>query len=427
MKRLTNPDRGQFQEIRKESSIAETELQLAVAEIMRTVARDGDQALKKYNQRFESYEGGLEVTSDEVEASIKAVDPSLKIAIDRAYTNIYKYHEAQIREPKKIETSKGISCWREARAIESVGLYIPGGTAPLFSTVLMLGIPSQIAGNPNRVLCSPASKDGGINPAILYAANKCGISKLFKVGGAQAIGAMAFGTESIPKVDKLFGPGNTYVTEAKRQSLAYGLAIDMPAGPSEVLVIADKRANPSVVAADILSQAEHGPDSQVILLSDDENLLNAVDKELLKLLRSLPRSTFALSALQQSFSIYFESLDQAFDCSNFYAPEHLILNLQEAHKWVKKVKRAGSVFLGPFAAESMGDYASGTNHTLPTAAFARNYSGLSLESFQTQISFQNITAEGLEDLGPDVILMARAEGLEAHALAIDIRLKNLGL
>ncbi len=424
MKRLIIPEQAAYRQIRKRNAVADADLQFAVVEIMEAVAKQGDEALRFYNERFDDYIGDLKLDPKQIDEAEALIEEKLKEAIDRAYLNIYKYHKAQERAVERITTSKGIECWREARAIEAVGLYVPGGTAPLFSTVLMLGIPSQIAGNPKRVLCSPAGKDGEIHPAILYAAKKCGIREIFKVGGAQAIAALSFGTESIPKVDKVFGPGNSYVTEAKRQALAYGLAIDMPAGPSEVLVIADEKAEARVVAADLLSQAEHGPDSQVILISNSENFLDEVDGELRSLLRNLPRSAFALSALQQSYSIYFPNLEQAFECSNFYAPEHLILNLDNAEKWISKVKRAGSVFLGPFAAESMGDYASGTNHTLPTAAFARNYSGLSLESFQTQISFQNINKEGLADLGPSVSLMARAEGLEAHALAVEIRLKN---
>ncbi len=425
MKRLINPSPQEYAEIRSQNAKTGEVLQSEVSKIMEAVRAEGDQALVNYNRRFDNYEGSLPLTERELNAAERSISPALKEAIDQAYANIYKYHAAQVSVPKKVTTSPGVTCWREARPIDAVGLYIPGGTAPLFSTVLMLGIPSQIAGNERRVLCSPPNREGRIDPAILYAAQKCGIEEIYKVGGAQAIAALTFGTERIAKVDKLFGPGNSFVTEAKRQALAYGLAIDMPAGPSEVLLIADAEADPDFIAADLLSQAEHGPDSQVILIVTDQNLHNAVDQAIKEQLGGLDRYAFALSALQNSYSIYFPRLEQAFACSNFYAPEHLILNFKNAEEWIAKVQNAGSVFIGPYAAESMGDYASGTNHTLPTAAFARNYSGVSLESFQTQISFQTISVQGLKTLGPTVELMARTEGLEGHAKSIEIRLEKL--
>jgi histidinol dehydrogenase len=306
-----------------------------------------------------------------------------------------------------------------------VGLYIPGGTAPLFSTVLMLGIPAQIAGALEIVLCSPPSLSSGLNPAIIYAASLCGIKNIFKVGGAQAIAAMTFGTESIPRVDKIFGPGNAYVTAAKQEALRYGLAIDMPAGPSELLVIADKFADASFVAADLLSQAEHGVDSQVVLCTDSAELLTQVEDELALQTKLLERAEIASKALSNSFALVFNNLNTCLDFSNYYAPEHLIINTREAKSFRAAITTAGSVFLGPYSAESIGDYASGTNHTLPTAAFARSYSGLSLESFQKQIQFQEVSEKGLKNIGPMVSIMAQAEALGGHQRAVDIRLEKI--
>jgi len=347
----------------------------------------------------------------------------LKLTIQKAKENITKFHASQIPEIQKIETTKGVICWRENRAVEKVGIYIPGGTAPLFSTVLMLAIPAQLAGCKEIILCTPPDKNGNINAAILYTAKLCGVTKIFKTGGAQAIAAMTLGTESIPNVYKIFGPGNQYVVAAKEFAQKYNVAIDMPAGPSEVLVIADEQAIPEYCAADLLSQAEHGSDSQVIFLSTNEKIFNETIKETEKQLQQLPRNEFAKEALKNSHFILLDSLGEALEFSNLYAPEHLILALEDYEKYIPKIQNAGSVFLGNYSCESAGDYASGTNHTLPTNGFAKNYSGVSLDSFVKKITFQNLSKEGLQNLGTTIELMAEAEGLFAHKNAVSIRLK----
>jgi histidinol dehydrogenase len=353
------------------------------------------------------------------------VSEDLKRAIKTALSNIKKFHAAQLIEEPAIETSKGVSCWRKSVPIEKVGLYIPGGSAPLFSTVLMLGIPAIIAGCKEIILCSPPGKDGKINPLILYTAGLIGIKEIFRAGGAQAIAAMAYGTESIPKVYKIFGPGNQYVTKAKELVQQDGVAIDMPAGPSEVLVIADQSANPSFIAADLLSQAEHGPDSQVIMLTDNQPLIEKVINEIKKQLASLPRAEIALKALESSKLIALKSLNKCMDFSNLYCPEHLIINTADSDLLAEKVINAGSVFLGDYSCESAGDYATGTNHTLPTNGFARSYSGVSTESFLKKISFQKVSSEGIKNLGPAIELMAEAELLNGHKNAVSLRLKSL--
>jgi histidinol dehydrogenase len=396
-----------------------------VAAMLEAVRNEGDEALRRFSAQWDGFvPEAFEVSPAEMENAVEVLSPELKTAIRQAYTNIRKFH-AQQREPEqRVETMPGVMCWRKSVAIGRVGLYIPGGTAPLFSSVLMLGIPAQLAECQEIVLCTPPQKDGNAHPAVLFAAGLCGIHRIFKIGGAQAIAAMAYGTESVPKVWKIFGPGNPWVTTAKQLVSLDGVAIDMPAGPSEVCVVADKKANPAFVAADLLSQAEHGPDSQVLLISDSATLIEAVEHALESQLKSLPRLDFAQQSLQNSHAILVKNLDEAMRWSNEYAPEHLILAVEEPERWAEKVTDAGSVFLGHFSPESAGDYASGTNHTLPTSGYARAYSGVSLDSFLKKITFQNISPEGLQRLGPSLVTMAKAEGLEAHARAVEIRINN---
>ena len=349
----------------------------------------------------------------------------LKSAIQLAKKNIECFHKGQKESINRIETSDGVECWRESRAIEKVGLYIPGGTAPLFSTVLMLGIPAKLAGCAEIVLCTPPAKDGSVNPAILYTADLIGINKIYKVGGVQAISAMAFGTESIPKVYKIFGPGNQYVTKAKELVQQTGTAIDIPAGPSEVLVIADATCKPSFVAADLLSQAEHGADSQVILLSPSDDVIDKVLNEIYSQINELPRKEIAKLALKQSRAIQCASIEECVELSNYYAPEHLIIASEKAENLLGQIQNAGSVFVGNYSCESAGDYASGTNHTLPTNGYARNYSGVSLDSFIRKITFQRLTEKGIQNIGPSIECMAEAEELFAHKNAVSLRLKSI--
>ncbi|MCD9853688.1 histidinol dehydrogenase [Epilithonimonas sp. JDS] len=397
-----------------------------VKSVFDEVKINGDKALKFYTEKFDGVVlNDLKVSEIEIEEAKNLVSDELKSAIKTASKNIRKFHVSQQEEKKIIETTEGIFCWRESRAIENIGIYIPGGTAPLFSTVLMLGIPANIAGCKNIALCSPPDKDGKINPAILFTADLVGIKNIFKIGGSQAIAGLTFGTETLPKVDKIFGPGNQYVTFAKQLALNYNVAIDIPAGPSEVLVIADESSIPEFVASDLLSQAEHGTDSQVILLSDSETIINEINIEIENQLKELPRNEIAKIALQNSKSILLNSIDEAIDFSNFYAPEHLILSIENAENFTNKITNAGSVFLGNYSPESAGDYASGTNHTLPTNGFAKNYSGASLDSFVKKITFQNITKNGIQNIGKTIELMAEAEELVAHKNAVSVRLKYL--
>ena len=397
-----------------------------VKSVFDEVKNNGDKALKFFTEKFDNVIlNDLKVSEIEVDEANNLVPDELKSAIKLAAENIRKFHSSQQEEKKIIETTEGVFCWRESRAIENIGIYVPGGTAPLFSTVLMLGIPATIAGCKNITICSPPDKNGKINPAILFTANLIGIKNIFKVGGSQAIAALTFGTETIPKVDKIFGPGNQYVTAAKQLALNYNLAIDIPAGPSEVLVIADEMSIPSFVASDLLSQAEHGTDSQVILLSNSDKIIKEINIEIEKQLSDLPRKEIAEIALQNSKSILLSSIDEAIEFSNYYAPEHLILAIENAENFTNKITNAGSVFLGNYSPESAGDYASGTNHTLPTNGFAKNYSGVSLDSFVKKITFQNVTKTGIKNLGKTIELMAEAEELVAHKNAISIRLKFL--
>ncbi|MGC4231958.1 MAG: histidinol dehydrogenase [Niabella sp.] len=398
----------------------------AVNDIIYEVANNGDAALKSYAQKFDGVElKNLQVTKKEIEAAIKSVPPALKKAILHAKNNIQKFHSTQKQEIVKTETTKGITCWREARPIEKVGLYIPGGSAPLFSTVLMLGVPAMIAGCKEIILCTPPDKNGKINDAILYAASLCGITKIFKTGGAQAVTAMAYGTKTIPAVYKIFGPGNQYVTAAK-QLLQSKVAIDMPAGPSEVLVIADETAVPAFVAADLLAQAEHGPDSQVILGCTSSDIAKKVEAEVQIQLAQLPRKEIAVQALQHARLVVVKDLGNAIAFSNLYAPEHLILACKTNNTLLKQITTAGSVFIGNYSPESVGDYASGTNHTLPTNGYATAYSGVSLDSFYKKITFQQLTKDGLLNIAKTVTTMAEAEGLQAHSEAVKIRLRAEG-
>ena len=397
-----------------------------VKSVFDEVKINGDKALKFYTEKFDSVVlNDLKVSEIEIEEAKNLISEELKSAIKIASENIKKFHTSQQEEKKIIETTEGIFCWRESRAIENIGIYIPGGTAPLFSTVLMLGIPANIAGCKNIALCSPPDKNGKINPAILFTADLVGIKNISKVGGSQAIAGFTFGTETLPKVDKIFGPGNQYVTFAKQLSLNYNVAIDIPAGPSEVLVIADESSIPEFVASDLLSQAEHGTDSQVILLSDSEKMIIEINIEIEKQLADLPRKEIAEITLINSKSILFNSINEAIEFSNFYAPEHLILSIENAENFTDKITNAGSVFLGNYSPESAGDYASGTNHTLPTNGFAKNYSGVSLDSFVKKITFQNITKNGIQNIGKTIELMAEAEELMAHKNAVSVRLKYL--
>ncbi len=400
-------------------------IQAAVNEIIYDVANNGDAALKNYAQKFDGVSlKHLQVSSKEIEIASKTISLSLKKAIQQAKSYIKKFHLTQKPSIEKVETAKGITCWRESRPIEKVGLYIPGGSAPLFSTVLMLAIPAMIAGCKEVVLCTPPNKYGKVNDAILYAATLCGIKKIFKIGGAQAIAAMAYGTKSIPAVYKIFGPGNQYVTTAK-QILQTKVAIDMPAGPSEVLVIADNNAVPAFVAADLLAQAEHGPDSQVILACTSLNLAKSVELEVNKQLALLPRKDIATQALLHARLIVLKELESAVAFSNLYAPEHLILACASNTALLKQISSAGSVFIGNYSPESVGDYASGTNHTLPTNGYATAYSGVSLDSFYKKITFQQLTKDGLKHIAQTVTTMAEAEGLQAHSEAVKIRLRTL--
>ncbi|MFT4093637.1 MAG: histidinol dehydrogenase [Niabella sp.] len=399
-------------------------IRAAVNEIIYEVANNGDAALKNYARKFDGIAlKSVAVTKKEIESAGKNIEPALKKAILQAKNNIQKFHITQKQEVVKTETTKGISCWREPRAIEKVGLYIPGGSAPLFSTVLMLGIPAMIAGCKEVILCTPPDKNGKVPDAILYAASLCNISKIFKTGGAQAIAAMAYGTRTVPGVYKIFGPGNQYVTAAK-QILQTKVAIDMPAGPSEVLIIADESAVAAYVAADLLAQAEHGPDSQVILVCTNMDIARQSQQALKKQLELLPRKDIASKALEHARIVLLQNIKEAIAFSNTYAPEHLILACKTSSIILKQITTAGSVFIGNYSPESVGDYASGTNHTLPTNGYATAYSGVSLDSFVKKITFQQLTREGLINISRTVTTMAEAEGLQAHSEAVKVRLKN---
>jgi histidinol dehydrogenase len=426
MKKYNQPTKDMWESILQRPVKEAQALTVTVTDILDTVARDGDTALLAYNKKFDGVDlQDLLVSPEEVVTAIASTPQDLKDAIGLAKQNIEAFHRAQVAEEEVVETMPGVRCWRKSVAIERVGLYVPGGSAPLFSTVLMLAIPAMIAGCQEVVICTPCRPDKTIDPSIIYTAHLVGVDKIYKVGGAQAIAAMAYGTETIPKVDKIFGPGNQYVTKAKELVQQSGTAIDMPAGPSEVLVIADRTCNPAFVAADLLSQAEHGPDSQVILLTDDAETVGACLAAVEVQLADLPRREIAQQALESSKAVVLSSMTECLQMSNAYAPEHLIIASDQASVIAQYIVNAGSVFLGNYSCESVGDYASGTNHTLPTNGFARMYSGVSLDSFVKKITFQEISQTGLQDIGPSVEIMAAAEQLVAHQRAVSIRLKTL--
>lgn len=418
------PPQSSWSELLNRPILQTKALHATVADILEQVKIQGDRAIIELEARFDNaHLNELQVSEEEIKEAANNVPETLKEAILLAWQNIRTFHEAQRFKTKKVSPQPGVNCWQKAIAIEKVGLYIPGGTAPLFSTVLMLATPAQIAGCKEIVLCTPPDANGKIHPAIIYAAQVAGVSKLFKVGGVQAIGAMAYGTESIPQVYKIFGPGNQYVTAAKQLVSLHDVAIDMPAGPSEVAVVADETANPAFVAADLLSQAEHGVDSQAILITTSRELLQAVEKEIEVQLMQLPRKEIAEQALAHSKLILVHSLQEAMDMTNQYAPEHLILETKNYLELANKVVNAGSVFLGPYSPESAGDYASGTNHTLPTNGYSKGYSGVSLDSFIRKVTFQELSRIGIATIGPTIQIMAEHEQLEAHKQAVTLRLK----
>ena len=426
MKIYSDPARHKWAEIIQRPVVNNEELTGIVSGILKDVKQNGDAAIKKYCLQFgKALLDELKVSKEEIAGAAALVDDQLKEAIQLAKTNIEKFHAAQKETPVQTETTPGVWCWRRSVAIEKVGLYIPGGTAPLFSTLLMLGIPAIIAGCSEIVVCTPSDANGKINPVILYVAGLLGLKNIYRVGGVQAIAAMAYGSKSITRVDKIFGPGNQYVTAAKQMVSSEGIAIDMPAGPSEVAVFADATCDPAFVASDLLSQAEHGIDSQVLLVATTDEILVAVKNEIDSQVIVLPRKNIAMSALQNSRMVVLLNVDEAFDLLNAYAPEHLVIASDNAETLSEKVINAGSVFLGHYSPESVGDYASGTNHTLPTNGFAKAYSGVSLDSFIKKITFQRLTKEGLQNIGSTVEYMAAAEGLDAHKNAVSLRLKNV--
>jgi len=426
MKKILYPSKSEWAEMLRRPVLNVEILFENVGTILKEVRTNGDKAVIEYEERFDKVKlESLAVSEAEIKEAEKEVPIELKVAILLAQRNIYTFHKKQKFEGKKVETMEGVTCWQKAVGIEKVGLYIPGGTAPLFSTVLMLAVPAKIAGCKEIVLCTPPNKEGKINPAILYAAQVAGVSKIFKAGGVQAIGAMAYGTESVPKVYKIFGPGNQYVMAAKQQVAMHDVAIDMPAGPSDVEVIADETANPAFVAADLLSQAEHGVDSQVVLITTSEKLLDEVEYEVQHQLSRLPRWQIAEKSLVNSKLILVKDMDEVIELTNEYAPEHLIIETKNYMELAERVVNAGSVFLGSYTPESAGDYASGTNHTLPTNGYAKAYSGVSLDSFIRKITFQEISREGIQNIGPAIEVMAAHEQLDAHKNAVTVRLNSL--
>jgi len=427
MKVVNYPSQDDYKQLFSRPTINAKDLSVVIDSVFNAIEKDGDQALLSYTKQFDKVElSSLACTNSEINEAIEIVAEDLKQAIQLAKHNIERFHQSQlIGKSDEVEVQPGVNCWREQRAIQKVGLYIPGGTAPLFSTVLMLGIPAKLSGCQEIVLCSPPNQDGNIHPAILYAAHLVGVTKIIKAGGSQAIAALAIGTDTIPRVDKIFGPGNQYVTAAKMKAQQFGIAIDMPAGPSEVLVIADETANPAYVAADLLSQAEHGGDSQVILLSNNADLVAKTNIELEQQLALLPRKDMASMAIKNSKAILLDTIEECVFASNQYAPEHLIIAMDDPETILNSITNAGSVFVGHYSCESLGDYASGTNHTLPTNGYARNYSGVSIDSFMKQITFQRVSKEGLQSIGPAVEILAENEQLQAHKNAVTLRLNDL--
>jgi histidinol dehydrogenase len=426
MRNIIYPKKETWFEILKRPTQTVKEIETTVNQVFEDVQKNGDTAIKKYTKKFDKVAiTTLKVTQEEISIAVEAVSSELKKAIQQAAANIEKFHKAQKTEKIYQETTPGVVCWQEKRPIEKVGLYIPGGTAPLLSTVLMLAIPAKIAGCQEIILCSPPNLEGKIANEILYTANLCGVTNIFKVGGIQAISGLTFGTTTIPKVYKIFGPGNQFVTVAKQIATKFGVAIDMPAGPSELLVMADDSANASFVASDLLSQAEHGSDSQVILVSTSEKLIQDVSKEVAKQLKELPRIEIATKAIQNSKSILVKNLKEALALINEYAPEHFIVCTNNNDFFIDGIFNAGSVFIGNYTPESAGDYASGTNHTLPTNGYSKSYSGVNLDSFTKSITFQEISKKGIQNIGKSIELMALAEGLQAHKNAVSIRLKEI--
>ena len=426
MKNILYPRRDQWSQILKRPTQTVKEIEATVNEVFEDVQTNGDSAIRKYTKQFDKVSlSSFLVSQDEIKTAVQTVSNELKAAIQMAAGNIEKFHSAQKTETIYQETTPGVVCWQEKRPIQKVGLYIPGGTAPLFSTVLMLAIPAKIAGCQEIVLCSPPNKEGKIANEILYAASLCGVTNIYKVGGIQAISGLTFGTETIPKVYKIFGPGNQFVTVAKQLATKFGVAIDMPAGPSELLVMADESANASFIASDLLSQAEHGADSQVLLVSTSSTIIENVSTELKKQLEELPRKEIATKAIQNSKSILVKDFKEALALINEYAPEHFIVCTKNNDFFIKGISNAGSVFIGNYTPESAGDYASGTNHTLPTNGYSKTYSGVNLDSFTKSITFQEITKTGIQNIGSSIELMAEAEGLQAHKNAVTLRLKDL--
>lgn len=426
MKTYINPSKNTWTEILKRPLFDVSELYGKVQTILNEIKKDGDAALRKYTLAFDGFQlDSLQVSEEEINKAEPKVDTELKEAISKASENIKRFHESQRQEINKIETTPGVNCWQKSVGIEKVGLYIPGGTAPLFSTVLMLAIPAQIAGCKEIVLCSPPDKSGEIHPAILYAAKTSGVTQIYKLGGVQAVGAMAYGTETVPKTYKIFGPGNQFVMAAKQLVSMSDVSIDMPAGPSEVLVLADETSNPAFVASDLLSQAEHGTDSQVVLVANNTGIIDQVKDEIEIQLNKLPRKEIAQKALAHSIFIVIKNAKERIHLINEYAPEHLILSTKNYSEIADQITNAGSVFLGEFTPESAGDYASGTNHTLPTNGWARSYSGVNLDSFIRKITFQEITKKGIQNIGPAIEKMAATEQLDAHKNAVTLRLNEL--
>lgn len=426
MNKIYNPKPETWSSILERPTKTVDDIEATVKEIFTEVQKTGDVAVAKYTSLFDGVSmDNVEVTEAEIDQAIASVSSELKEAISLAKSNIKKFHTAQKTNRVVVETIEGVNCWQEKRPIQKIGLYIPGGTAPLFSTVLMLAVPAEIAGCNEIVLCSPPDKNGNLNPAILYAANLCGVTKILKVGGIQAIAGMTFGTQSIPKVYKIFGPGNQFVTVAKQLATQFGVAIDMPAGPSELLIVADETAVPAFVASDLLSQAEHGADSQVILVSTSKELIDEVEREIQIQMDLLPRKAIAEKAIANSKLIFIENDSIALELINEYGPEHFIICTKNNDFYVDKIQNAGSVFIGNYTPESAGDYASGTNHTLPTNGYAKNYSGVNLDSFTKAMTFQKISPKGLQNIGKAIEIMAETEGLQAHKNAVTLRLKAI--
>ena len=426
MNKIYNPKPETWSTILERPTKTVDDIEATVKEIFKEVQKKGDSAVSKYTSLFDGVSvSNIKVSKAEIEAAIATISPELKKAIQLAKSNIKKFHTAQKTDRVAVETIEGVNCWQEKRPIQKIGLYIPGGTAPLFSTVLMLAVPAKIAGCNEIVLCSPPDKNGNINPAILYAANLCGVTKILKVGGIQAIAGLTFGTETIPKVYKVFGPGNQFVTVAKQLATQFGVAIDMPAGPSELLVVADDTAVPAFVASDLLSQAEHGTDSQVILVSTSKKIIDEVEKEIQIQLEVLPRKKIAEKAIANSKLIFVENDTIALDLINEYGPEHFIICTASDDFYIDGIYNAGSIFIGNYTPESAGDFASGTNHTLPTNGYAKNYSGVNLDSFTKAMTFQKISKKGMQNIGKAIQIMAEAEGLQAHKNAVTLRLKAI--